>query len=115
MPEYAILIYTDERASADISQDDFGQVLQEHKAFGEKNGAVLRGGSGLELTDTVPSLRKDFSGEFLVTDGAFVETKEALGGYYIIDVADLEEAIEVAKQVPARYLGVEIRNLRVLG
>jgi hypothetical protein len=115
MPQYAILIYTDEAALANMSQHEFGQVLQEHKAFGAKHGAVLRGGSGLELTDTATSLRQDSSGGLLVTDGAFVETKEALGGYYIIDAKDLDEAIEVAKQVPARYGGVEIRPLRVVG
>lgn len=115
MPQYAILIYTDETALANMSQHEFGQVLQEHKAFGAEHGAALRGGSGLELTDTATSLRHDPSGRLLVTDGAFVETKEALGGYYIIEVTDLDEAIAVAKKVPARYGGVEIRPLRVVG
>lgn len=113
MPQYAILIYTDEAALANMSQDEFGQVLQEHSAFSAKHGAVLRGGSGLELTDTATSLRHDSAGALLVTDGAFVETKEALGGFYIIEARDLDEAIEVAERVPARFGGVEIRPLRV--
>jgi hypothetical protein len=109
-----ILIYEDEAALANASPVDFGELLQAHKVFSKQHAAVIRGGSGLELTDTATSLRKDASGEFLTTDGAFVETKEALGGYYVIEVANLDEAIEVAKQTPALSGGVEIRPLRVV-
>lgn len=97
MPQYTILIYEDEAAYA--TPDVVGQVLQAHNEFIQENGAVLRGGSGLESNDTATSLRTDSTGGFLVTDGAFGETKEALGGYYIVEVADLDEAIAVAKQV----------------
>lgn len=115
MAQYAIFIYEDEAAWANAGEGEFGQVLQEHSVFGQRNAAAIRGGSALELTDTATSLRRDPSGEVLITDGAFVETKEALGGYYVIEVANLDEAIEVARQVPARYGGVEVRPLRVLG
>ncbi len=115
MAQYMILIYEDEAALANASKIDFGHLLQAHQAFGQQHGAVIQGGSGLELTDTATSLRRDPSGDFLVTDGAFVETKEALGGYYVIEVADLDQAIEVAKHVPALSGGVEIRPLRVVG
>lgn len=57
------------------------------------------------------SIRTDADGTMVVTDGAFAETKEALGGYYLIDVADLDEAIAVAKQVPAPSGGVEVRPI----
>ena len=50
---------------------------------------------------------------FTVTDGPFVETKEALGGYYLIEAADLDEAIAIAKQVPVGVGGVEVRPVRV--
>ncbi|MGO9910134.1 MAG: YciI family protein, partial [Acidimicrobiales bacterium] len=53
------------------------------------------------------------SGSFTVTDGPFAETKEALGGYYLVEAADLDEAIAIAKQVPARYGGVEVRPIMV--
>jgi hypothetical protein len=49
----------------------------------------------------------------MVTDGPFIETKEALGGYYLIEAADLDEAIGIAKQVPVRTGGVEVRPIRV--
>lgn len=110
-----ILIYEDEEALANASQVDFGQLLQAHKAFGEQHAAVIRGGSGLEPTYTATALRKDASGDVLITDGAFVETKEALGGYYVIEVADLDEALEVAEQVPSGFGGVEIRPVRIVG
>jgi len=58
-------------------------------------------------------VRKDPSGGFAVTDGAFAETKEALNGYYVIEAADLDEAVAVAKQVPARSGGVEVRPVMV--
>jgi hypothetical protein len=53
-------------------------------------------------------------GRRVVTDGPFAETKEALGGYYLIEAADLDEAIAIAKQVPAPYGGVEVRPVLVL-
>jgi hypothetical protein len=58
-------------------------------------------------------VRRDSSGGFIVTDGAFAETKEALGGYYMIEAADLDEALAVAKQVPVSFGGVEVRPVRV--
>ncbi|MGI8411798.1 MAG: YciI family protein [Solirubrobacteraceae bacterium] len=110
MPQYAILIYTDESTFADAGA--IKQVLKDHGEFIERNGPVLRGGSGLLPVETATSIRRESGGAFSVTDGAFVETKEALGGYYMIEVADLDEAIAVAKQVPAPAGGVEVRPVR---
>ncbi len=110
MPQYAILIYTDESTYADAAVME--GVLKDHGAFIQHNGSVVRGGSGLLPVETATSIRSDAGGAFSVTDGAFVETKEALGGYYVIEVADLDEAIAVAKQVPAPAGGVEVRPLR---
>ncbi len=113
MPQYAVLIYQDESSYADPEALD--SLIKAHGTFMEHNGSALRGGSGLLPAETATSIRKDASGGFTVTDGAFVETKEALGGYYVIEVADLDEAITVAKQVPATGGGVEVRPLRVAG
>jgi hypothetical protein len=68
----------------------------------------LLGGAALQPTGTATSVRGSE-----VTDGPFAETKEALGGYYLIEAADLDEAIAVAKQVPAPYGGVEVRPVMV--
>ena len=87
--------------------------MEAHNAFGAANGAALSGGNALTPSDSATSIRTDASGELTVTDGPFVETKEALGGYYLIEAADLDEAIAIAKQVPARFGGVEVRPIRV--
>ncbi len=113
MPQYAVLIYQDESSYADPKALD--SLIKAHGTFMERNGSVIRGGSGLHTVETATSIRKDSSGGFTVTDGAFVETKEALGGYYVIEVSDLDEAIAVAEQVPASGGGVEVRPLRVAG
>jgi hypothetical protein len=115
MAQYLILIYEDETSWANADQDTPGQMGKEHVAFGQNNADVLRGGNALHPTTTATSIRRDSSGSVAVTDGPFAETKEALGGYYLIDVADLDEAVAVAKQVPAPFGGVEVRPVRVLG
>ena len=113
MSQYLILIYEDEASWAGAEEAQAGQIMADHQTFGEKNGAVLRGGNALEPTSTATSLRSDGAGGFSVTDGAFAEAKEALGGYYVIEAADLDEAVAVAKQVPAVFGGVEVRPIRV--
>jgi hypothetical protein len=111
MAEYLILLHEDEAAAAGADQSVHEQAFKGHQAFGERNAAVLRGGNRLHPTSMATSIRTDADGTMVVTDGAFAETKEALGGYYLIDVPDLDEAIAVAKQVPAPFGGVEVRPI----
>jgi hypothetical protein len=113
MAQYLVLLYEDESAYAAGGEPVYQQVMAEHTAFGEANGSALRGGNALAPTSTATSIRRDPSGEYAVTDGPFAETKEALGGYYLIEAADLDEALAVAKQVPARFGGVEVRPVQV--
>ncbi len=113
MAQYLILIYEDEASWAKAGPENFDLMGKKHAEFGENNGAALRGGNALHPTSTATSIRKDSAGGFSVTDGAFAETKEALGGYYLIEAADLDEAIAIAKQVPAPYGGVEVRPVMV--
>ena len=68
----------------------------------------LAGGNGLQSTATATSIRGD-----VVTDGPFVETKEALGRFYLLEADDLDQAIKMAKMVPARFGGVEVRPVMV--
>ena len=112
MAEYLILIYGDESELSQPEPETFNQMMKGHQVFGEQNAAALRGGNALQPTATATSLRQDRAGEFVVTDGAFAETKEALGGYYLIEAADLDEALAIAKQVPAPSGGVEVRPIR---
>jgi hypothetical protein len=113
MAQYLVLIYENEAEWAKADQEAYEQVMKGHQAFAEANGPALRGGNALQPTSTATSIRKDSSGGFAVTDGPFAETKEALGGYYLIEAANLDEAIAMAKQVPAIYGGVEVRPIRV--
>ena len=112
MSEYLILIYADEQAP--IGAEDQQQMHKGHMAFGQNNGPALRGGNALHGTETATSIRPDGSGGFSVTDGAFAETKEALGGYYLVEAADLDAAVALAKQVPMPNGGVEVRPIRVI-
>lgn len=113
MAQYLVLIYEDESEWAKADKATWGEVMQAHQAFGEANGAVLAGGNALEPTTTATTIRSDGADGFTVTDGPFVETKEALGGYYMIEAADLDAALAIAKQVPARFGGVEVRPVMV--
>jgi hypothetical protein len=113
--QYLILIYEDESAWDNADTETFGQIIRNHQEFNVNNAAVLRGGNALQPTTTASSLRREPSGRVTVTDGPFAETKEALGGYYVIEAADLDEALAIAKQVPAPFGGVEIRPVRTFG
>ena len=110
MSEYLILIYEDEESQASM---DPGPIMKGHQVFAEQNGPAIRGGNALQPTGTTTSIRPDGTGGFVVTDGPFAETKEALGGYYLIEAADLDEALALAKQVPAPSGGLEVRPIRV--
>jgi hypothetical protein len=112
--EYLILIYADEASWEDQDAGFYQGMVKEHGEFGERNGAALKGGNALQPTATATSVRRDPSGRFTVTDGPFAETKEALGGYYLVEAADLDEALALAKQVPAPFGGVEVRPIRLL-
>jgi hypothetical protein len=84
------------------------EAMAPWKAFNDEGAAagVLRGGSGLQPSTTATTVRG--GGEVVLTDGPFVETKEQLGGYYVVEVADLDEAIAWAKKVPAVAWGAAI-------
>ena len=108
MAEYLILIYGDEQKHADGGQKLWDELMQGHTKFGDNNGPALRGGNALQDSTTATTIRGD-----VVTDGPFAETKEALGGYYLVEAKDLDEAIKIAKQVPHPHGGLEVRPVRV--
>jgi len=108
MSKYLILIFQDEAAL----QPEGETVSANYRDFMEKHGASLRGGVALENPDTATSIRRDEAGEPIVTDGPFAESKEALGGTFLIEAADLDEALTIAREVPAG-IGVEVRPVRL--
>jgi hypothetical protein len=109
MAQYLILLYDNESSLASLSAEQMGEMLARHRRFQEQageTGAKILGGHGLQPTTTATCVRDD-----VVTDGPFAETKEALGGYYLIEARDLDHALSVAKQVPVVDGGVEVRPL----
>ena len=112
MAQYMILIYDDEVSWAGAAPGAMEEIVAEHTAFKNSYQEHLVDGHGLHPTTTATCVRTDSTGELLVTDGAFAETKEALGGYYVIEAANLDEAIAIARHVPARFGGIEIRPIR---
>ena len=113
MSQYLVLIYGDEKAYAEGGQGLWDEVMKGHNDFGATYHDRIAGGNALQTVDTATSIRKDASGSFTVTDGPFVETKEALGGYYLVEAKDLDEAIEMAKAIPAPGGGIEVRPIMV--
>ena len=113
MSEYLVLIYADEKAWETADESVNKDVMDGHNKFGEKHGAVIRGGNALESATTGTSIRKGSSGAVNVTDGPFSETKEALGGYYVIEAPDLDAALLIAQDIPMPFGGVEVRPVRV--
>jgi hypothetical protein len=114
MAEYLILIYGEEAPWETAGEDFFKEISDGHTTFGEKNHEAIKGGNALQPTSTATSIRPN-GASFDVTDGAFAETKEALGGYYLVEAADLDEAIGLAKQIPMPHGGVEVRPIMVFG
>jgi hypothetical protein len=110
MSQYLILIYDDEAAYAADNGALWAEMGAKHGEFGQTNEKAIVGGNALQPTATATTIRNG-----AVTDGPFAETKEALGGYYLVEAADLDEAIAIAKQVPAHSGGVEVRPVLVIG
>ncbi len=113
MAQYLVLIYGDEAAWANAGKAAWDEAMKGHMAFGENNKDAMKGGNALQPTSTATSIRPNGDGNFTVTDGPFVETKEALGGYYVIEATDLDKAIAIAKQIPATDGGLEVRPIMV--
>jgi hypothetical protein len=90
MPQYLILLYEDEQSWDDASAETSAEILAEHQAFSERYRDALRGGSALQPQVTATTIRGWNTGTPTVTDGPFAETKEALGGFYLVEAADLD-------------------------
>jgi hypothetical protein len=111
---YLLLIYGDEKAFNGMSREQIDATLGEFEKYSawlvEKGW--MRAGDQLADTDQATTVRQT-DGKALATDGPFAETKEQLGGYYIVECANLDEAIEAAGRIPSLAAGgsVEVRPL----
>lgn len=115
MPRYAALIYGSADAEGvEVSDEEMGKIMDEYNEFGRNAGAagVVAGGEALHDTNTATTIHVPTGkgGEPVFTDGPFAETKEVLGGFYLLDCADLDEALKWAQQIPGAWHGkVEVR------
>jgi hypothetical protein len=111
--EYVLLIYGDETAAHTGSPEmlaEFGKFSEEVARRG-----VVRGGNRLRTTDAATTVRVQ-DGKVVTTDGPFAETKEQLGGFYVLDCKDLDDALELAAKIPsAKYGCVEVRPVWPMG
>ena len=111
--KYLCLIYSDESQWPKLPQAETEQMLREYGAFGEsikQTGHYIRG-ERLRPTADATTLRRR-NGELSTTDGPFAETKEQLGGFYLIEAKDLNDAIQVGSQIPGvRFGSIEVRPI----
>jgi len=110
---YLLLICTDEQSVSALSPAEAAGSMAEYTAFGEEMGrrGILQGGERLRPTTDSTTVRVR-DGEVLTADGPFAETKEQIGGYFLVDCKDLDEAIEVASKIPgARHGTIEVRPI----
>jgi hypothetical protein len=109
--KYLLTIYNDESAYADVTPEQVQQVMAAYEAFGREvtEAGVMLGGEGLQPTATATTVRVR-NGEAVTSDGPFADTREQLGGYYLLDCRDLDEAIGWAAKIPGAQDGtVEVR------
>jgi hypothetical protein len=114
--QYALLIYTAE-STEEVSPDVWAETMAEYNAFTAhvRDAGVMRAGEALHPSATATTVRiRD--GQTVTTDGPFAETKEVLGGFYIVDAADLDDAIRYAAMIPgARWGSIEVRPIIEFG
>lgn len=111
--QYMLLIYGDPAVEPAYGTPEFGAMMAGYGTFSERlvTDGVMRGGEGLKGVETATSLRMR-SGKVETMDGPFATTKEHLGGYYIIEVPDLDAALTYAAMIPtAQYGTIEVRPL----
>lgn len=111
--QYLLLIYGTENQFDQMSQREQGKIEQEYGEFSKSiaQSGHMRGGNELDRTSKAKTVRMR-EGKRRVTDGPFAETKEQLGGYYLVEAKDLEEALGLAARVPsARWGSIEVRPI----
>ena len=112
MPQYMFMLFDDESWYDHVDDAAFAEEMKLHQAFCEAvaaAGAQVVGGEALERSSTATVVRRNperADSTPLLTDGPFIETKEALGGFYVIEARDLDQAVELAAQCPSTVIEV---------
>ncbi len=104
--QYLLLICTDESSTGSLSPEEQSAMMAEYGAFANDFGSrgVLKGGERLHPTSDATTVQVR-DGKVLTADGPFAETKEQIGGYFVVECKDLDEAVEVAAAVPGPATG----------
>jgi hypothetical protein len=112
--EYLLLIYNAESNYAALSEEARGALHQDYYAFTEgiRKSGHYKGGNPLQPVSTASTVRVR-DGKTVTTDGPFAETREQLGGYYLVEAANLDEAISLGARIPgARAGSIEVRPIQ---
>jgi hypothetical protein len=115
--KYLCLIYDNEKAWETVSKEEAGAIFGEYGALTKdlQNSGHYLGGNPLQPTSTATTVRVR-QGKVSTTDGPFAETKEQLGGYYLVEAKDLNEAIKLAARIPSVRTGsIEVRPIMDVG
>ena len=110
---YLLLIYGDESTWTDAGPEEMAATMAAHGAFSEATQAegILRGGEALEPTASATSVRVR-DGQTMLSDGPYAETREQLGGFYIVECDSLDQAVDAARRIPEAVHGVvEVRPI----
>jgi hypothetical protein len=115
--QYILLIYANEAEQAKRSAEENAQIFDAYMSFSKsiQDSGHMKGGEPLEPSSTATTVRVK-GGKVVRTDGPFAETREQLGGYYLIEAKDLDEAVKIAARIPDAAIGngcVEIRPIMV--
>jgi len=114
--QYVLLIYTDESGMKNATPGDQAQMMKE---YGDFTAAIVKSGNfkagdALQSSSTATTVRVR-DGKTLTTDGPFAESREQLGGYYLVEAKDLDEATKIAARIPgARFGAIEVRPIMQL-
>lgn len=113
--QYLLLIYQNEAEMAAIAAANGGKMMEEYRVFTQSiiQSGAFKAGDALQPSATATTVRVR-DGRTLTTDGPFVESREQLGGYYLVEAANLDAAIAMAARIPGAKQGaIEVRPIRV--
>ena len=112
--QYLLLIYRNEAEQAKMDASELQKLTADYRAFTQSiiQSGNFKAGDALQMTSTATTVRVR-DGKMLTTDGPFAETREQIGGYFLIEAKDVEEAIDIAGRIPGARIGtVEVRAVR---
>lgn len=109
--QYALLIYEDQSNYGGDDSPAMHGIIGQHMNFGQQHGTSIRGGAALRGPESATTVRKR-GGQQALHDGPFAETKEQLGGFYLVEADGLDAAVAIARQIPLLGDGsIEVRPL----